>query len=410
MLMPLPKRAVICVAVFVLAGLGVALCSEAKGPTGTGGSMTTRERLAGSSWWPTKAMPSSAGYVGAEACARCHGEIAESQGGSQMAHTLMTAEGSAVLRGHMGSEYKAGPYTYTLGRGRVLGQGREGQGRQGVVMTVRGGGESRTAPLEWAFGSGEVGQSYLWREQDGSFREARFNYFATLDGFDATPGRLHGAPISIDMARGRRVEGFEARTCFGCHTTAMSTAAPLDTTSLAPGVRCEGCHGPGAEHVAAMQGRRPGAAALTAAELHVVNPSRMTPAQSVDFCGACHSTPWDARMMGAVGVQTVRFPAYRLERSRCWGASGDARLTCQACHDPHGALSREAATYDGACLQCHAKGQQVAAESSHPGKACPVATTRCVSCHMAKYELPEMHAKFTDHMIRVVRPGAELPD
>jgi hypothetical protein len=29
---------------------------------------------------------------------------------------------------------------------------------------------------------------------------------------------------------------------------------------------------------------------------------------------------------------------------------------------------------------------------------------------MQKYELPEMHAKFTDHMIRVVRSGAAIPD
>jgi len=32
-----------------------------------------------------------------------------------------------------------------------------------------------------------------------------------------------------------------------------------------------------------------------------------------------------------------------------------------------------------------------------------VATSNCVSCHMPKYELPQTHASFTDHDIRVVR-------
>jgi hypothetical protein len=33
----------------------------------------------------------------------------------------------------------------------------------------------------------------------------------------------------------------------------------------------------------------------------------------------------------------------------------------------------------------------------------PVLDRNCVSCHMPKYAVPEMHFRFTDHLIRVVR-------
>ena len=319
-----------------------------------------------------------------------------------MAHTLGYAAHSGVLQQHIQQQFESGPYTYTLSRQH-----------DAVRLKVSNKGESDSANLLWAFGSGQVGQSYLWLNQDGSFREARFNYFSSLNGFAATPGRLHGQPAEMGMALGRPVATFEAKTCFACHTTGLTATSALNETGFSPGISCEACHGPGAQHIAAMNGVEGSASGK---DLHITNPARMTPAQSVDFCGACHSTPWDVRLMGAVGLQTVRSPAYRLEKSQCWGTMGDMRLTCQSCHNPHAPLEHAAAAYDTVCLQCHAntgaaKRTTVStASEQHPGKACPVATSKCTSCHMPKYELPEMHAKFTDHMIRIVRPNAAIPD
>jgi hypothetical protein len=39
-----------------------------------------------------------------------------------------------------------------------------------------------------------------------------------------------------------------------------------------------------------------------------------------------------------------------------------------------------------------------------------VSTSKCVTCHMAKYEIPGSHAQFTDHWIRVVRTDGSYPD
>jgi hypothetical protein len=41
---------------------------------------------------------------------------------------------------------------------------------------------------------------------------------------------------------------------------------------------------------------------------------------------------------------------------------------------------------------------------------CPVARRDCVTCHMPKIEIPEAHAEFSDHWIRIAKPGAPYPE
>jgi hypothetical protein len=82
---------------------------------------------------------------------------------------------------------------------------------------------------------------------------------------------------------------------------------------------------------------------------------------------------------------------------RCWG-QGDARITCVACHEPHQPRPTDPAAYDTRCLSCHVTGKTVAVRD-HPGRACPVGSVNCVTCHMPKYDVPWMHSKFTDHLI-----------
>jgi len=206
------------------------------------------------------------------------------------------------------------------------------------------------------------------------------------------------------MAQGRKIAEFEARSCYACHSSALTTD-PLTAAHFQPGITCEGCHGPGRAHVESESENSSGD------QSDIVNPAHMTPAAAVDFCGACHVTPREVELMGIVGPATIRFPAYRLEKSRCWGQSGDARLTCFACHNPHRPLERDSAAYDAACLRCHA----TTAAGSRPSPsahqaACPVATTRCTSCHMPKIDVQSMHYRFTDHDIRIVKADSPFPD
>jgi len=109
-----------------------------------------------------------------------------------------------------------------------------------------------------------------------------------------------------------------------------------------------------------------------------------------------------------MGLQSVRFQPYRLARSRCWSPR-DARIQCTACHDPHQPLVREAAAYDSNCLACHSKAG-ASTRSAAAGRVCPVNTRDCVGCHMPKIQLAGNALTFTDHMIRVRRPGSGLSD
>jgi Cytochrome c554 and c-prime len=224
------------------------------------------------------------------------------------------------------------------------------------------------------------------------------------------------AQISVHLTRNAgwsRMSPTESSFCFGCHATAASTGNHFDPKHLIPGISCEACHGPGAAHIAEISLGNEQSPAL------IMNPARLGPVDSVDFCGACHRTSVDVALTGVTGILSLRFPAFRLQSSRCWG-SGDARLTCIACHNPHQSLAPTAETYDNNRLSCHA-GKSVsepitrgpgsgsapmvpqAKPESARGPACPVGQKACVTCHMPKYTIPEMHATFTDHKIAIHR-------
>jgi hypothetical protein len=310
-----------------------------------------------------------------------------------MAHASIDAANSGILRSHQRLNFQAGPYRYEIATNTG-----------GSVYSVHEAAKSVTVPLGWAFGYGEVGQTYVY-QQNGSFFESRLSYYRELQGLDLTTGHSRSTPATLAEATGRQLDPEETQHCFGCHSTASTTNNRFDLGHLIPGVSCEACHGPGAQHAAAMQ-----AEDFEQGKKLIFNPRGLSPVQSVEFCGACHRTKWDVAMAGITGSVTVRFQPYRLETSKCWGESGDARLTCFSCHDPHKPLVHDLGSYDDRCLKCHVTSTHAqSAQLDHPAHACPVSDKNCVTCHMTKYDLPEMHSKFTDHRIRIVRKGEPFP-
>jgi hypothetical protein len=192
-----------------------------------------------------------------------------------------------------------------------------------------------------------------------------------------------------------------ARGCFACHSTGAVTGGQLQLDQLMPGVSCEGCHGPGEKHSAAVKART--------RNLQIFNPAKLDPDElTQEFCGACHVSFEKALLMpNQGGANNLRYQPYRIQNSP--GHSGDARISCVACHDPHDKMAWDESSYDTKCLTCHLAVPGEKRTATRSGAACPVSKRHCTSCHMPKLELPGAHGKFTDHWIRIVRPGAPVP-
>ncbi len=357
-------------------------------PTTADRQMTSEEHIAKPGWWPRKGDAARADYVGSAVCAECHSTLFKGQQQHAMAHSssLVPKLKDALEP----AQLDQGPARYSIGAEN-----------NSLVFKARYNEQSFSAPLVWLFGSGHHGQTYLYR-RSGEWWETRISIFKNV-GAAITPGEPEATPGSLSEALGRRIPEEELPKCFGCHATAAVTSGKFSPESALPGVSCEGCHGPGAAHVAIAHsglGGNPGM---------IFNPAGLDAPASVDFCGSCHRTWWDVFQAPEKAVSIVRLPAYRLEQSKCWG-NGDARITCIACHNPHAPLETKATQYDQKCLSCHVASASTKPSADHPAAGCPVKSADCTTCHMPKYELPQMHSRFTDHKIRVVRDTGTIPN
>jgi hypothetical protein len=365
----------------------------AQSPPASGASLLTETRLKAAGWWPTKGDRSREEYVGAAECAKCHTAQTAVIQNTAMARAAARAADAESLQ-HDRLTFQIGPYSYQI---------NNSAGKNALKISRAG--NSLSADLLWAFGVGHIGQTYVY-ERNNHFYESHLTFYTQPQALDITPGHPRTVPPNLEEGAGRRMTMEETRRCFGCHTTASTTKNHFDPQKMFLGVSCEACHGPGAEHVAAAKSGMD--EQLIAATIK--NPAHLSPAESVDFCGACHRTLQDVVADGPtrIGTLNVRFTPYRLEKSRCW-QKGDARITCVACHDPHQPLSLDPASYDSRCLQCHLAADAKKSEG-HQATACPVGVKLCVTCHMPRFKNSILHTSLTDHWIRIAAPGAPLPN
>jgi hypothetical protein len=330
-------------------------------------------------------------YVGSKVCAECHTSEARTQFATPMAHALTPASDCALLASGRRLAFADGPFTHTL---------TPEEGRP--TYTITDGRRSVSEPVLYCFGTGEVGQTYVFL-RGGKLYESRVSYYRGVDRLDLTVAHLRQPPSTLEDALGRPVGRDEARDCFGCHAPEAVGKDEMKLEGFNPGVTCESCHGPGEKHVLAARRK-------DLRDPQIFNPGELSALElSQEFCGSCHVGFEQAMLMpGQGGANNIRFQAYRIFNSP--GHRGtDRRLSCLACHDPHRDVERGAAAYDAKCLTCHASDPKQPKTKERPASACPVAGTECTRCHMPKVELPGTHAKFTDHWIRTVRPGDAVP-
>jgi hypothetical protein len=322
--------------------------------------------------------------AGAESCAGCH-RSQLTQLSTPMALALEPATGNPVLAGHPSLTYKVGAYTWTVTT-------RGGQS----TYSVTDGTNTLSLPIRWAFGA----QAQTWVfERNGKFYESIVSFYPGENGLGITTGDERLTPQTLEQAMGRELTPMDVKLCFGCHASDAVPSHRLTLSGLHPGVTCAHCHQGALDHATdASLGD------FSSAPPHL---RRLSAESLSNFCGQCHRS-WETVVRnGWRGLPDVRFQPYRLANSRCFNGT-DARISCIACHDPHKDLVRDDAFYDSRCLACHAPAARPA--STGKAKSCPVAKSKCVSCHMPKTTLPGGHLHFTDHQIRIVKAGEPFPD
>lgn len=331
-------------------------------------------------------------FLAVVACAACHPAEAKGHAATLMARTLERGEEAHLLRAKPELTYKLGAYSYLVRR--------DGDRN---MYTVSGPEGTLTAPIRWAVGQGEAGQTYVL-ERDGKLYESWVSYYNHLQRLEVTIGTPPRPPVSLEEAFGREMKPRDVVECFSCHSAPTEKSAGIDkgtlawTEALAAGVQCENCHAGSAKHAAARA-----AGDLKTAKLQRLK--TLTTEEMSDSCGTCHRTWAHIQVNGPRGIGNVRFQPYRIAHSKCYDAV-DRRIACTTCHDPHKRAETITVDYDSACKACHHKANGAA----KPAPMCRVSENRCASCHMPKYEIPGSYFRFTDHFIRIVRPNETYPD
>lgn len=302
-----------------------------------------------------------------------------------MRHAMEPPGSNSVLSAHPDLSVQLNGFSYRV-------QTKDGQS----TYTVSRGSESITLPIRWSFGH----HAQTWvLERDGHMYESLVSFYPRAKELATTPGDEQITPHNLSEAMGRQLPTAEVHACFNCHASGLNPGEEFSPATLQPGVACERCHAGAQQHMTDS--------------LHdnfktlPKSLKRLDPEQVSSLCGQCHRTFDGAMRNHWRGPAFVRFQPYRLELSKCFIGS-DPRISCLACHDPHQPANRTVSFYDAKCLACHAKG--VPASAGVNPRVCPVAKQNCTTCHMPKVELPGGHAQFSDHFIRVVKPGESYPD
>jgi hypothetical protein len=328
-------------------------------------------------------------------CATCHRSEAISQRATLMAHALELPGTNPILKAHPSLSFHRGDLTYTVTT-------QEGKS----TYSVTDGAHTISLPIVWGFGAGA--QTWLLF-MDGRFYESTVSYFPEVNGLGITIGHESHTPKTLAEAIGRPLGPQDVEGCIGCHTTDAKMDDHLELSSFKSGVTCEHCHLGAAAHMSdALQNK------------YTSTPQSLGELSSEDisnFCGQCHRSWSTVVIQRSFGEDNVRFSPYRLALSRCFDGT-DHRIGCLACHNPHVNLATSPAAYDAKCLACHALSSHTSSVPERPRSVaerprptpCPVAKSNCITCHMPKVKRADGHITFTDHFIRVVKPGEPYPD
>lgn len=305
----------------------------------------------------------------------------------------------------------------------------------------------------------EIGGKEAWVHENGPDGEKRYRLLHALGGkniyYFLTPmerGKLQVLPIAYNvrtkmwfdtttsMVR-HFVEGTDEAihwterpltfnvSCYGCHVSQIASnynfeTDTYETTWNEPGINCETCHEPGAEHIRICTQNQPDKLPDDL-KMKVINRANGYTAHQVNSqCAPCHAKMYpisdsfrpgdeyfnhfglvtyehqdfypDGRDLG----ENYTFTSWRM--SPCL-KSGE--LDCIHCHTSSGRYRfNDPENANGACLPCHKERVENVTEHTH--HKADSEGNRCIACHMPMTEFALMRR--SDHSMRPPMPAATI--
>ncbi len=368
------------------------------------------------------------GYLGSEACARCHAGIYQTFSKTAMGRSMSIAAPDAL-------DHAPSPFTFTNDRlnrkfevslkDRKIYQSEDGLGADNSFHDEH--------PMAWVIGAGVNGFGLILRRENYLF-QAPLSFYTKPATWGPSPGYE-----SVDLGFNRSIQP----GCIFCHSGRPNSVASSNGKFDEPpfselAIGCERCHGPGAAHVQSMHASHSDPMmkpASISSPGSIVNPGRLTPKLADNICMACHQSgdmrvlkpgktysdvrpgqPLDDTLSILMIPPTREAPPsddhvqhyYSMTLSKCYRESA-GRMSCITCHDPHvQPTAAEAPAYFAAkCMTCHTnqscKLPLAARQKTQPAN-------NCIGCHMPKRDIAVIsHSSATNHRI-VATPEEPFPD
>jgi tetratricopeptide (TPR) repeat protein len=362
-------------------------------------------------------IPASQGYAGSKSCMECHERfyqlwstskhgLAMQPYNAEFAKARLTPQASDVVIGKL--KYRA-----DLAKGVVSETGPKGT-KQFKIENVLGGknvyyflapfpkGRLQTLPIAYDI------NKKMWFDTAAS-------------GVRHFPGTSRDQPVSW------KDPGYTFNTgCYNCHVSQLSNNYNLKTdtyktTWAEPGINCETCHGPSAEHNRVMKeapkGQQP-------KDMKIISVKKFTSEQHNATCSGCHakmspvtdSYPPGDRFFDHYDIATLEDPDFYPDGRdlgenytyTSWLMSPCAKagkINCITCHTSSGRYRFKAEEKaNDACLPCHEKQAKSAPAHTHHKPDSPA--NKCISCHMPMTSFARMNR--TDHSMLPPTPSTTI--
>ncbi len=277
-------------------------------------------------------------YLGEDRCTECHRDIARAYHGSRFTTTLARGEGLLTLpypdKSIPDPENPAVIHRFTRRDGKVH---VETEVDRKVYEAV----------VDYAFGSPDRYTSLVGHDEHGRSYVLRLSHY---DNGPSATGWVRTTGHTADAEGGRDYQGKPLDVadgvlrCLFCHTTnPLSVLNGTGIESKDKAIGCERCHGPGGNHLKAVE--------LKLADMAIISPAQGSGVGAIRLCSQCHALHQEMDVPRTDNYW-ARFQGNTLPWSRCFTESAGA-LDCMTCHDPHSNANHSKTDYEARCLNCH---------------------------------------------------------